>query len=154
MKTIINLPLFAIVTLFAFFTSCSSDDDNNSNEIILSEEEIPEAIQTYIATHFSSNSIVLAEQETEGNTVTYDIYLSGNIALEFNNSFAIIDIDSATQLPDSVIPEDILNYVATNYPTNFITDWELELNYQQVELDNHIELEFDMNGDFIRIDND
>ena len=154
MKKTINLQLLAIVTLFAFFTSCSSDDDNNSNEIILSDAEIPEAIQTYIATHFNSSTIVLAEQETENNTTSYDIYLSEDIELEFNSNFEIIDIDSEIQLPDSVIPEAILSYVATNYPANFITDWELELNHQQVELNNSIELEFEMHGDFIRIDND
>ena len=56
-------------------------------------------------------------------------------------------------MPNSVIPEKILQYVTTNYPTNFITDWELDDKNQQVQLDNGLDLEFKMNGDFLRIDN-
>ena len=66
----------------------------------------------------------------------------------------IIDVDGVIQLPNSVIPQSILDYVSVNYPNNVITDWELEFNHQQVELNNNIELEFEMNGNFIRIDND
>jgi hypothetical protein len=84
---------------------------------------------------------------------TYDILLSESISLEFNRKKEIIDIDGVAQLPNSVIPEKILQYVTTNYPTNFITDWELDDKNQQVQLDNGLDLEFKMNGDFLRIDN-
>lgn len=133
------------------FTSCSSDDDK---DVILTEAQIPSEIKTYVQTHFPTNSIVKAEKETDAGVVTYDIDLSGNFELEFNNVFEIIEINGTTQLPNSVILQAILDYVATNYPNNFITDWELEGNHQQVELDNGVELEFQMNGDFIRVDND
>ena len=64
----------------------------------------------------------------------------------------IIDIDGKTALPNSVIPEKIRQYVTANYPTNVITDWELDDLNQQIQLDNGLNLEFTMNGDFIRID--
>ena len=116
--------------------------------------EIPTAIKTYIETHFPSNTIVRAEKDTENNTITYEIYLNENINLEFDSASNIIDVDGVIQLPNSVIPQSILDYVSVNYPNNVITDWELEFNHQQVELNNNIELEFEMNGNFIRIDND
>ncbi|MFV0471370.1 MAG: PepSY-like domain-containing protein [Paludibacteraceae bacterium] len=80
--------------------------------------------------------------------------MSGNFELDFNSACEIIDIDGTSQLPNSVIPQAILDYVLRNYASNVIADWELELNYQQVELNNSVELEFEMNGTFIRIDND
>jgi hypothetical protein len=76
----------------------------------------------------------------------------GAVVLGFNSSYEITDIDGTTQLPDSVIPQAILDYVAQSYPANFITDWELERNHQQIELNNGLELEFELNGAFIRID--
>ncbi len=82
------------------------------------------------------------------------MYLSENVELTFNNTFQIIEIDGTTQLPDSVIPAAILDYVAQNYPNNFITNWELEDNHQQVELNDETELEFTLDGVFIRVDND
>lgn len=79
--------------------------------------------------------------------------IEGNFKLEFNKKKEIESIDGVTQLPDSVIPAKILNYVQTNYASNFITDWDLDRNDQQVELDNGLELKFNKSGDFLRIDN-
>ena len=149
MKTPIKLPAITIFALLTIFTSCSKDD-----ELLLNDANIPTAVKSYVETHFGSNSIIRAEKDTGNNTITYEIYLSENINLEFNSEFDIIDIDGILQLPNSVIPQSILNYVSTNYPNNFIRDWELELNHQQVELNNNVELEFETNGNFIRIDND
>jgi hypothetical protein len=65
----------------------------------------------------------------------------------------IIDIDANTKLPDSVIPDKILQFVALKYAANFVTDWQLDGNNQQVELDNGLDLEFNIKGEFLRIDN-
>jgi len=150
-KTVTILALFALI-----FTSCSSDDDNNSNdsEIVLTEAQIPSEITVYITEHFSTNTTNIVIEDTDDNVITYEVYLSESVQLEFNSNFEIIEIDSLYQLPDSVIPQAILDYIALNYPTNFINGWELENNHQQVDLNNNIELEFEMNGDFIRVDND
>lgn len=142
------------IVLSAFFVtllSCNNDDDHKTDKN-LSETEIPSPIKTYVTTHFPSNTIDRAVMDTENNLITYDIYLSGNVELEFNSAFEIIDIDGRAQLPDSVIPSAILDYVAQNYPNNFITDWDLERDHQQIELDNGLDLEFTMTGEFIRID--
>lgn len=142
------------IVILAFtlsFVSCSTDD-NNIDDTILSEAEIPVEIKSYIIDHFPSNSINSAEKTTDGNETFYTIYLSGNLNLEFNSRFDITDIDADSELPNSVVPQPILDYVAQNYPNNFITDWELEDNYQEVELNNGIELEFTLDGVFIRVD--
>jgi len=142
------------IVILAFtlsFVSCSTDD-NNIDDTILSEAEIPVEIKSYIIDHFPSNSINSAEKTTDGNKTFYTIYLSGNLNLEFNSRFDITDIDADSELPNSVVPQPILDYVAQNYPNNFITDWELEDNYQEVELNNGVELEFTLDGVFIRVD--
>ena len=143
----------ALCVLVLTFASCNKDDNNETN-VNLSEADIPVAIKTYISTHFASNTINSAISETENNEITYDVFLSDNIILEFNKNFEITDIDDDSQLPNSVIPQAILDYIALNYANNFCTDWELENNHQQVQLNNNVELEFNLNGDFLRVDND
>lgn len=139
---------------FLTLVSCDKDNENDPNEVTLKTSEIPAEIKTYVDTHFASSNINRAVKETENGVVSYEIYLGGNVELEFDSMYKITDIDGRTQLPDSVIPTALLNYVKQNYPNQFITDWELELNHQQVELNNGVELEFAMNGDFLRIDKD
>lgn len=141
----------ALCALSLTFMSCN-EDDNNSDNTVLSEAEIPVEIKTYITDHFPSNSINRAETEVDDNETFYNIYLSENFNLEFNSGLTITNIDANSQLPNSVIPQSILDYVSQNYPDNFITDWELESDYQEVELNNGLELEFSLEGVFIRVD--
>lgn len=125
--------------------SCSSNDD----EIVT---ETPQEIEAFVKMHFDNNAILKITKEMSGNSHTYDVNLAGNIELEFNSKKEITSIESATKIPDSVIPANIRSYVTTNYPSNFIIGWELEATHQQVELNNSVELEFTMSGEFIRID--
>lgn len=136
-----------MATALAFtLTSCDKEE-------VIPSTDLPSEITSYISTHFPNNSIVQVIKDRDGLTKTYDILLSESISLEFNRKKEIIDIDGVTQLPNSVIPEKILQYVTTNYPANFITDWELDDKNQQVQLDNGLDLEFNMKGDFQKIDN-
>jgi hypothetical protein len=89
----------------------------------------------------------------EGVSKQYEIILSEGIELKFNNKYNIIEIDGKSKLPNSVVPEKIREYVATNYPNNVITEWKIDGKNQQIGLDNDLDLEFKMNGNFIRIDN-
>ncbi len=145
------LKLFTVLFTVALLSSCS-DDDNNQLE--LKESEYPATIVAYKTAHFPGNDIQRIIKDSEDNSIHYDVYLSGRIELEFDADYKITDIDGVDKLPDSVIPQEILDYVAENYPNRHITDWELEGNYQQIELDNGIELEFNMDGTFIRVDKD
>ncbi len=144
-KVLIKNSLMATALAFTL-TSCDKEE-------VIPSSDLPSEITSYVSTHFPNNTIVQVINDRDGLSKTYDILLSENISLEFNRKKEIIDIDAVTQLPNSVIPEKIRQYVTTNYSTNFITDWELDDKNQQVQLDNGLDLEFKMNGDFLRIDN-
>lgn len=128
------------------------DDEDEEDDVILTGNAIPAGIITYVNAHFASNAILKVVKETDDNEVNYEVYLQGNIELEFNAAVQIISISSDTQLPNSVIPQNILAYVTSNYPGQFITEWELEDDNQQVELNNGIEITFSLNGAFISVD--
>lgn len=138
-----------VVLIAGTFLSLTSCD----KERILPETSIPKDIKSYVSTYFPTSNILQVVKDMDGFTISYDVLLSENISLEFNRKKEIISIDGNSALPSTVIPEKIRNYVSTNFPTNFITDWEIEGRNQQVGLDNDIDLEFTMSGDFIKIDN-
>ncbi|MCO6494247.1 MAG: PepSY-like domain-containing protein [Bacteroidetes bacterium] len=136
---------FLLGILAVSFISCDK-------ETILTTSETPEEINEYVATHFPNNKIIRVVKDVNGLNKTYDITLDSNISLEFNRKKEIIEIDGSSKLPDSVIPSKIREYVYTNYPDSYITDWELEGKNQQIGLNNDLDIEFSMNGDFIRVD--
>ena len=115
---------------------------------------IPDGIAAFLNKHFPETKVRKIVKVNKLNIITYDVELAGDIELEFNENMEIIEMESKTKLPDSVIPSKILDYVVLHYPDNFIVEWELEDDKQEVKLDNGIELEFTLNGDFIKTDTD
>lgn len=138
-----------IIGLFAISALLLSCD----KEKVIPKLDTPLEIQDYTETHFPSNAIIQTIEEKEGFKKSYDVLLEGNFSLEFDKKYNITEIDGVSALPNSVIPTQVLSYVNSNYPNEWITEWSLESNFQVVELNNHIELEFNMDGDFIRVDN-
>lgn len=145
MKTRNYINLSLLLVGVAFFTSCDTEE-------IIPESKLPAAIQTYITTHFPSLKVVQVKEEKEFLQKSLEVTIEGGVQLDFNHKEEITDIDSNTELPDSVIPTEILAYVASNYPSNVITDWEIDDKNQQIGLDNGIDLDFTMAGEFLRID--
>lgn len=143
-----------ILALSLVFTACKKEDVAPLNDVVLAESEIPAAIKAYVAAHFGAQSIVSVVRDIDNQQIDYDVVLTGGYKLEFDQNHQVTEIEGTAALPNSVIPAAILSYVAEHYPNNHIIGWELENGHQQVELNDGVELEFTLNGEFIRIDNE
>ncbi|MCB0507671.1 MAG: PepSY-like domain-containing protein [Chitinophagales bacterium] len=141
-RSIFNL----IFLLFIYLTSCAKD-------VVLKDAEVPSEIKNYISTFFPDCAISKAVKDNDGSNDMYEVNLSCGYKLEFNKSKLIIDIDGKnTKLPDNVISSKLRNYVQTHYPSNYIVGWEIQNKKQKLSLNSDIDLIFDMQDNFVRID--
>ncbi|RQP18155.1 MAG: hypothetical protein EAS52_06420, partial [Parapedobacter sp.] len=121
-------------------------------EKVVSADGLPSKAQTYITQHFPEHEILQVVKERDDLKTSYDVYLSEGYNLDFDKNGNIVGVEGSKKLPDSVIPSSILTYVNANYSDYFILDWELDDRGQEVKLSNGMELQFDKNGNFQRID--
>lgn len=143
-RTIMFISLLAIS--LAAFASCDKDDQ------LVDPTKLPTEAQSFIDTNFPSTSIKSVVKEYDDFTYHYDVYLADGTALEFDKHGEWKDVkNNVIGVPDSVVPEKILSYVTTNYSNAFIVDIERGRRYD-VELNTDIDLDFSLDGDFIRID--
>ena len=84
--------------------------------------------------------------------LSYDVLLEGSYSLEFNRKKQIISVKGLSKLPDSVVPDKLLDYVLKNYPSQLIFEWSLDDREQEIKLDNELELIFNLKDEFKRID--
>lgn len=146
MKKIRFIQNAVLICLFFLSTfSCAQDKT-------IAYAEVPQAIQLYVKQHFSDNEVVKVKIEEKMQVKEYEIFLNNNIKLEFNNENQIKKITSRRQFPESVLPAKINTYVKENYPNQNIREWKLKKKKQEIELNNGLELEFTLSGDFLRID--
>ena len=130
------------------FTSCKDDDQ------VVNETTLPQTAKEYLSTHFSTIPISQVVRERDDKKLFYDVSLQNRIEIEFNESGQVIGIEGlrGERLPDSVIPLALLDYVNAHYSNHYIVEWDIDSRSQEIQLSNGIELIFDLNGGFLRID--
>src|SRR5690625_660323 len=143
------------MNLLKFISCCAIlfiFNQTNAQDRYLQTNEFPEKIISFVQTHFPEDQIVTIKEEKERRKTEYEVKLNSRAELEFDGGLEIIKIESKSGLPDSVLPEKIVAYVSQNYPGRKIEEWKKKKKYQEIELDNSLELEFDFDGNFLRID--
>ena len=140
----ISLILVAI-SLFVFSNA-------NAQKKYLAVSETPGQIISYINAHFPKSEIISVKKDKEVLKTEYKVKLNTMVELEFDGNFSIKKIESKSALPQSVVPEKIVAYIHKNYPNNKILEWKKEKKGQKIELDNDIDMVFDLNGKFLGID--
>jgi hypothetical protein len=136
------------------FLGIDDDGDNDFGDEYIPLSEIPKNILDFINTYFPGSSIKEAERENNGN---YEIELSNDVELIFDSNGNFLgqgedenEDEDDINIEPSDLPQNILDYIAENYPNNTIIEAEIEDdgNYE-VTLNNGVELEFDSDGNFL-----
>ncbi len=134
------------MTLSAFFLlSCDK-------EKVVQEDDLPANASGFVTTHYAGKEILQVVKELDNLKTYYHVYLNNGSKLDFSRQGNIKKIEGTEQIPDTVIPALILDYVHNNYPATFIRGWETDDSGQDIKLSNDVKLEFDRNGNFLRVD--
>lgn len=142
-----------------------NDDDEyrNLSDTSLSAT-VQEKITAYIQTNYAGETITEVEIESQG----IEIELTGDVELYFdlNGDFLAFENDyddddndeneynslSSSNLSEAV-QQKITTYVNSNFPNQTIVEVEVENQEIEIELSNDVELIFDLNGNFLKLDN-
>lgn len=83
---------------------------------------------------------------------SYEVKFNDGAEIDFNENGDWHEWSDAKGLPDGVLPSSIKNYITKNYANTFATSIDKEDKKIKVELASDVDLEFDTNGNFLRID--
>ncbi|GEM_PF-236592 len=127
---------------------------------IINKENLPQPALSFLDAHFTNINIRYIKQDNN----EYEVYLNG-YDLEFDLQGNWTKVDGyvgyiKTALPASFLTLDPVNtinsYIVTNYPGRSIMEIEKDYDngvmHYDVKLDNSLDLVFDAQGRFIRID--
>lgn len=115
--------------------------------------ELPAQAQVFIKKYFNVDDIIYIECDRDGLHLEYNVHLKNNVEIEFDHqgNFQSIDCHTAP-VPEGIVPELIVNFVQTHYANTLIVEYHVEYRHLKVELSSGIELIFDLEGHFIRVD--
>lgn len=156
----------------------SNEEDEYQN---LSDTDLSSTIQQKITAYINENHSGETITEVEIENQIIEVELSGNIELSFdlNGDFLATEAENDHDNDDDndhdnddnenddneneysslsssnlsqAVQQKIADYISANYPNDSVTEVEIENQKIEVELSSGIELIFDLNGNFLRLD--
>ncbi|MFS0490579.1 PepSY-like domain-containing protein [Leadbetterella byssophila] len=117
-------------------------------------DELPQKAQTFLKINFTKEKAQKILKETEDYLETiYQVTFQGKLKIKFDKNGNWKEVDGHRKpIPTRFIPEKILTYIKKSFPNNEVVKIEKEKRKYEVEISNGLELEFDRDGNFLRID--
>ena len=142
--TIILAPLFVALSVLPA---------SAGNDRIITVGELPAASQQFISTCFKEVEVSYAKVDEEWFDKEYKVVFVDGSKVEFVRSGAWKEIDCKYgEVPAAIVPQQIRDYVAKNYPDRKVTAIDRDRRDYEVELDNGLDLKFDLKFRLIDID--
>lgn len=139
---------FAILaTLLISITACAE------HEYSVSYSQLPTDAQKFVKTYFNIDDVAHIEMERDGLFHEYTVYLKNATTIDFDRAGKLESIDcERAPIPEGIMLKGIASYLKEYYPNLFAVKYSLDSRHIEVELNNDMELIFDHNGRFVRID--
>lgn len=116
-------------------------------------DQLPQAARTFLNVNFPDDKISFATKDDDLIRPDYQVVLASGVMVKFNNAGDLEEIESrGKEIPDGIIPIQIVEVVKGHYPDVMITGYEVGRRTYEVKLSNRIELKLDKNFNVIEID--
>ena len=121
----------------------------------ISPSKLPKPSTSFVEQHFPDCKIIKAEYGRYVMGDTYEVDLDCGVEIDFykKGEWKLVDCH-INAVPEAIVPQAIKKYVADNYSANIITSIDKERTGYEIELNDDLDLDFDHEGNFIRIDRD
>ena len=116
-------------------------------------DRLPVRAKEFVNQHFKDVAVSLATVDREIFETTYEVFFVGGSKVEFDGSGQWKDIDCRhSRIPEGIVPKEIILYINANYPENYVTAIDRDTRDYEVELNNGLELKFNLRFQLIGID--
>ncbi|WP_026978263.1 PepSY-like domain-containing protein [Flavobacterium tegetincola] len=113
---------------------------------------LPKEARTFLESNFKGIDVTEVKRAKEGTTFKYDVTLANGAEIEFNNRGRWREVESNTaSLPTTMLQSNVGNYIQQNYPGAKITEIKKGTRFNFVEINDKDTLQFDSEGNFLRI---
>lgn len=139
--------LLAIIASATVFTA-KADDDRP-----ITVEQLPAASREFINTYFKDVQVSYATVDDDYFGKTYEVYFMGGANVEFGTDGTWKEINCRhNAVPAGIVPQQIQNYVNQNHAGQIITKIDKGRRDYEIELNNGLEIKFDLNFNMIGYD--
>lgn len=142
------------------FIGVDLDGNDDDDEVRIPLEQLPANARNFLTTSFNGATAITIKREKDDNEISFEVYLDNGIKIQFNEAGDWVEIESKRNviIPAALIPANIAQYIVQSFPAYVVKEIEKKRNgsftieIQHTTSGNDLELEFDANGNFIRVE--
>lgn len=116
--------------------------------------DLPQSAQTFVQTHFADKQIAAVYRDSEVADKDYEVIFVDGANIDFTKKGEWDEVEDrdADGVPTAIMPQGIVDYVATTYVGQYVVQIGKDRSNYEVELVNGVDLVFDKEGRFLRYD--
>lgn len=138
-----SILLLLIVSIVSGLSACTSNDKP------IPTDQLPEKALVFLKQYFYGVDVISVEKDKK----TYEVKLAEGSAVEFDKHGEWKEVECSKGIPGAIIPQGVFKYVASKYDRSVrMVKIERTKHGYEVDLSNKVELIFDKNGNFVRVD--
>ncbi|MGN0187853.1 MAG: PepSY-like domain-containing protein [Paludibacteraceae bacterium] len=139
--------LALMLCLATSLTACEKNDTP------ITFDDLPVISQEFINRHFGDLDIALILKDYDDLSFTYDVNFTNLYEVDFDKNGEWIKVDcQRDSVPEAIVPASIATYVNTRFTGQYIVEIERKTRTYDVELNTGVDVIFDKDGNFKRID--
>lgn len=125
-----------------------------AKEKVIPFSQLPAKAQIFVKTHFSEKEVASVLLDTEYIVQKeYTVLLKNGTKIEFDGDGEWKEVKAkTTAVPVKITPSTILEHIHHSFPNTYVKEIKRTSRRYEVEISNGLELEFDKNGVFLKID--
>ena len=124
-----------------------------AQEVIIPFNQLPAKAKTFIHQHFKDVKVMNVIQDKDVFSKDFDVNFENGTKIEVDRTGNWKEIKTLSgSVPSSLVPAKIKQYISNNYKGANIVEINKDAYKIDVELSNGVDLDFDKNGNFLRID--
>lgn len=106
-------------------------------------KKLPVPAQTFVNTNYPDVTVSYVTRDDDIIRPDYTVGLVNGVKIDFDNGGALEKIETLNgEIPEGVIPVQIVDYVKAKYPDTKILEYDVEKYSYEVKLSNRLELKF------------
>ncbi len=146
-KVMKHLFLYLLLPAALLMSSCM--DDVMTRDMA----QLPEPARQFVQKYFSQHHISYIKIDRELFSTEYKVVLTNGDELEFDSDGEWKEVEcKRTSVPVVMIPQGVGRYLKDNFPTDSVEKIKRTSRAIEVELNNGLEVIFDADGNFKRMD--
>ena len=142
-----KLFLIAAVVFMSLGVACAEADRP------ITVDKLPQKAQQFIKSYYQQVGVTYAKEDKDLVSTEYEVLLADGTKMEFSSSGEWTSVEcKGSAVPEDIIPQQIKQYVAKNYPNTKILKIDRDRRDYEVTLSNRLELKFNKEFKLIEID--